>query len=337
VRKEVSLLLLLAAAVALPLVVQSEYFLHIMIMVLFYTVLASSLNLVVGYIGQLSLGHAAFLGIGCYASAMLTIDAGMNAWLAMAVSGIAAAIAGFVIGFITLRLEGHYFVLITLAFAEVLRLVVNNWEEVTRGPLGFPNIPRPSLSIGDLVQIDFSAKAHYYYLALVMVVGTLWVKYRFVNSNLGRASIAIRENPRLAQSIGIDPFYYSMVAFVLGAFFAGLAGSLYAYYISYVGPDVYGFGFMVTMLIMIAIGGRGTIVGPVLGAAIITIVIEELRFIREIRLSVFGILLMLSILFFPKGLVFLPELLKRRGLWPGAPRGGISKASDAGGATGMGT
>jgi branched-chain amino acid transport system permease protein len=330
-RKDIWNIALLAAALALPLVVRSEYFLHIMIMVLFYTVLASSLNLVVGYIGQLSLGHAAFFGIGCYASAMLTIDAGMNAWLAMAISGIAAAIAGIAIGFVTLRLDGHYFVLITLAFAEVLRLVVNNWEEVTRGPLGFPNIPRPSLRIGDLIHVDFSAKAHYYYLALLMVLAMLWVKYRFVHSNLGRASVAIRENPRLAQSVGIDPFFYSMIAFVLGAFFAGLAGSLYAYYISYVGPDVYGFGFMVTMLIMIAIGGRGTIVGPVIGAAIITIVIEELRFIREIRLSVFGILLVLSILFFPKGLIFVPELLRRRGLWPGATRGAPVKA-DADGA-----
>jgi branched-chain amino acid transport system permease protein len=248
------------------------------------------------------------------------------------IAGIAAAVAGFAIGFITLRLDGHYFVLITLAFAEVLRLVVNNWEEVTRGPLGFPNIPRPSLRIGDLVHVDFSSKAHYYYLALILVVAMLWVKYRFVYSNLGRASIAIRENPRLAQSIGIDPFFYSMVAFVLGAFFAGLAGSLYAHYISYVGPDVYGFGFMVTMLIMIAVGGRGTIVGPVIGAAIITIVIEELRFIREIRLSVFGILLVLSVLFFPKGLAFVSELLKRRGLWPGASSAAADKPAGVRGA-----
>lgn len=313
-------LALLAAALALPLVAPNEYFLHIMIMVLFYTILASSLNIIVGYVGQLSLGHAAFLGLGCYTSAMLTVDAGVNVWVAMAAAGVVATIAGFIIGFITLRLDGHYFVLITLSFAEVLRLVVSNWEEVTRGPLGFPGIPRPSIVIGDLVNIDFSSKAHFYYLALAMVVLTLWVKYRFVYSNLGRASMAIRENPRLAQSIGINPFFYSIVAFVLGAFFAGIAGSFYAHYISYVGPDEFGFGFMVTMLIIIAVGGRGTIVGPVLGAVVITYVVEALRDAQEIRLSVFGLLLMLSILFFPKGLVFLPELLKKHGLWPGASR-----------------
>ena len=157
------------AALALPMAVPDEYFLHIMIMVLFYTLLASSLNLIVGYIGQLSLGHAAFLGLGCYTSAMLTVDAGVNIWLAMAAAGVVAMVAGLVIGYITLRLDGHYFVLITLSFAEVLRLVVSNWEEVTRGPLGYPGIARPAIVIGDLVNIDFSSKAHFYYLALAMV------------------------------------------------------------------------------------------------------------------------------------------------------------------------
>ncbi len=331
-RRGMWVIVLVVAAVALPQVVRNEYFLHIMIMALFYTILSSSLNLVVGYIGQLSLGHAAFLGLGCYTSAMLTVDAGVNIWLAMAAAGVVAAVAGLIIGFITLRLDGHYFVLITLAFAEVLRLVVSNWEEVTRGPLGFPGIPRPSIVIGDLVNIDFSSKAHFYYLALAMVALTLWVKYRFVYSNLGRASIAIRENPRLAQSIGINPFYYSMVAFVLGAFFAGLAGSLYAHYISYVGPDEFGFSFMVTMLIIVAVGGRGTIVGPVIGAVIITFVVEALRDAAEIRLSLFGALLVISILFFPKGLVYLPEMLKNHGLWPGAGRAdGANARADAGG------
>ncbi len=319
-RRGLWVIALAVAAVALPLVVRNEYFLHIMIMVLFYTILASSLNLIVGYIGQLSLGHAAFLGLGCYTSAMLTVDAGVNIWLAMAAAGVVAMVGGLVIGYITLRLDGHYFVLITLSFAEMLRLVVSNWEEVTRGPLGFPGIPRPSIVIGDLVNIDFSSKAHFYYLALALVAVMLWVKYRFVYSNMGRASIAIRENPRLAQSIGINPFFYSMVAYVLGAFFAGLAGSFYAHYISYVGPDEFGFSFMVTMLIIIAVGGRGTIVGPVIGAAIITYVVEALRDFQELRLSLFGIMLVLSILFFPKGLVFLPEILKKHGLWPGRSR-----------------
>ena len=301
-----------AASLVLPLLVRDPFLTHIMIVVLLYVVLASSLNLIVGYIGQLSLAHAAFLGIGAYWSTVLTIDYGMNIWLAMATAGVAAALAGVVIGAITLRLEGHYFVLITLAFAEVLRLIALNWVEVTRGPLGFPNVPAPSFSFFGLARFDFGDKAHFYYLILALVFVNLYVTYRFVNSNLGRAAVAIRENRQLAQSVGINPFRYALTAFVIGAFFAGLAGAFYAHYITYVGPEVFGFAFTVTMLIMIIVGGKATIVGPVIGAAIIAVLLEELRFAKEVRLSIFGVLLILCVLFFPNGLVKIADMLKRR-------------------------
>jgi len=299
-------------AFVLPLVVKDPFLTHIMIVVLLYAVLASSLNLIVGYIGQLSLAHAAFLGIGAYWSTILTIDYGWNIWVAMASAGVAAALAGVVIGAITLRLEGHYFVLITLAFAEVLRLVALNWVEVTRGPLGFPNVPAPSLNLFGLARFDFSDKAHFYYLILGLVAVNLYVSYRFVQSNMGRAAVAIRENRQLAQSVGINPFRYALLAFVIGAFFAGLSGAFYAHYITYVGPDVFGFAFTVTMLIMIIVGGKATIVGPVLGAAIIAVLLEELRFAKEVRLSIFGILLILCVLFFRNGLVRIPEMIRRK-------------------------
>lgn len=314
-------------ALALPLAVKDPFLLHIMIVVLLYTVLASSLNLIVGYIGQLSLAHAAFLGIGAYWSTILTVDFGWNVWVAMATSGIAAALAGVVIGAITLRLEGHYFVLITLAFAEVLRLVALNWVEVTRGPLGFPNIPAPSLDLFGLARFDFGSKIHFYYLILGVVAVNLYVTYRFVHSNMGRAAVAIRENRQLAQSVGINPFRYALMAFVIGAFFAGLSGAFYAHYITYVGPEVFGFAFTVTMLIMIIVGGKATIAGPVIGAVIISVLLEELRFAKEIRLSLFGILLILSVLFFPNGLVRIPEMLARW-LKPRAakPEAGLAKS-----------
>jgi branched-chain amino acid transport system permease protein len=311
-QKSVAVLAAAAIALALPAFVRDPFLVHIMIVVLLYAVLASSLNLIVGYIGQLSLAHAAFLGIGAYWSTILSIDYGWNIWVAMASSGIAAALAGVVIGAITLRLEGHYFVLITLAFAEVLRLIALNWVEVTRGPLGFPNVPAPALDFFGLARFDFGEKTHFYYLILGLVFVNLYVTYRFVHSNMGRAAVAIRENRQLAQSVGIYPFRYALTAFVIGAFFAGLSGAFYAHYITYVGPEVFGFAFTVTMLIMIIVGGKATIVGPVLGAAIIAVLLEELRFAKEIRLSVFGILLILSVLFFPNGLVRIPEMLSRR-------------------------
>jgi branched-chain amino acid transport system permease protein len=310
-RNGIAVLVAALLALALPMVVRDQFLIHIMIVVLLYTVLASSLNLIVGYIGQLSLAHAAFLGIGAYWSTILTLDYGWSIWLAMATAGIAAAIAGIVIGAITLRLEGHYFVLITLAFAEVLRLVALNWVEVTRGPLGFPNVPAPSLNFFGLARFDFSSKQHFYYLILALVAVNLYVTYRFVHSNMGRAALAIRENRQLAQSVGIYPFRYALLAFVIGAFFAGLSGAFYAHYITYVGPEVFGFAFTVTMLIMIIVGGKATIVGPVIGAAVIAVLLEELRFAKEIRLSVFGILLILSVLFFPNGLVRIPQMIAR--------------------------
>lgn len=310
-RKTLATVAAAVLALILPLVVRDPFLTHIMVIVLLYAVLASSLNLIVGYIGQLSLAHAAFLGIGAYWSTILTIDYGWNVWVAMATSGIAAAVAGVVIGAITLRLEGHYFVLITLAFAEVLRLVALNWVEVTRGPLGFPNIPAPSLDLFGLARFDFGSKTHFYYLILSVVAVNLYVTYRFVHSNMGRAAVAIRENRQLAQSVGINPFRYALMAFVIGAFFAGLSGAFYAHYITYVGPEVFGFAFTVTMLIMIIVGGKATIAGPVIGAVIISVLLEELRFAKEIRLSLFGILLILSVLFFPNGLVRIPEMLAR--------------------------
>jgi branched-chain amino acid transport system permease protein len=311
-RTKAAITVVALVALALPLLVKDPFLTHIMIVVLLYAVLASSLNLIVGYIGQLSLAHAAFLGIGAYWSTILTIDYGWNIWVAMASAGVAAALAGVVIGAITLRLEGHYFVLITLAFAEVLRLVALNWVEVTRGPLGFPNVPAPSLNLFGLARFDFSSKAHFYYLILGLVAVNLYVSYRFVQSNMGRAAVAIRENRQLAQSVGINPFRYALLAFVIGAFFAGLSGAFYAHYITYVGPDVFGFAFTVTMLIMIIVGGKATIVGPVLGAAIIAVLLEELRFAKEVRLSIFGILLILCVLFFPNGLVRIPQMIRRK-------------------------
>lgn len=307
-RNAAAVLVVAALALALPLLIRDPFLTHIMIVVLLYAVLASSLNLIVGYIGQLSLAHAAFLGIGAYWSTILTIDYGWNIWVAMATAGIAAAIAGVVIGTITLRLEGHYFVLITLAFAEVLRLVALNWVEVTRGPLGFPNVPAPALNLFGVARFDFHDKAHFYYLILALLAVNLYVTYRFVHSNMGRAAVAIRENRQLAQSVGINPFRYALLAFVIGAFFAGLSGAFYAHYITYVGPEVFGFAFTVTMLIMIIVGGKATIAGPVIGAAIIAVLLEELRFAKEIRLSIFGILLVLSVLFFPNGLVRIAQM-----------------------------
>ena len=294
------LVALMALAALLPLVVRDQYLLHIAIMVLFYAVLASSLNLVVGYVGEFSLGHTAFLGTGAYAAAILSTQYGWPMWATVPVAGLLAAVVGVVIGGITLRLQGPFFVIVTLSFAEVLRLVADNWIGLTNGPMGIAGIPQPAL-LGDAGNLG--AKQFYYAVAWVLLAVTLYLSFRFVHSNAGRAAVAVRENRYVAQSIGIRPLSYSMLALVLGALLSGMAGGFYAHYISFVGPEVFRFAFMVSMIIMVLVGGKGTLVGPLIGALLVTFLEEYLREAKELRLSIFGLAVIAIVLFLPRGLM----------------------------------
>lgn len=293
---------LMALAALLPLMVSDQYLLHIAIMVLFYAVLASSLNLVVGYVGEFSLGHTAFLGTGAYAAAILSTQYGWPIWATIPAAGLLAALVGVIIGGITLRLQGPFFVIVTLSFAEVLRLVADNWIALTNGPMGIAGIPQPGW-LGD--SGNLAAKQFYYGVAWVLLAITLYLSFRFVYSNAGRAAVAVRENRYVAQSIGIRPLSYSMMALVLGALLSGMAGGFYAHYISFVGPEVFRFAFMVSMIIMVLIGGKGTLVGPLIGAILVTFLEEYLREAKELRLSIFGLVVIAIVLFLPRGLMSL--------------------------------
>jgi len=216
------------------------------------------------------------------------------------VAGVLAAAGGLVIGSITLRLQGPFFVIVTLAFAEVLRLVADNWVAVTNGPMGIAGVPQPDW-LAHATNLD--AKRFYYAIALALVGVTMWLAWRFVHSPAGRAAVTVRENRYVAQSVGIRPFRYALLAFVLGALFAGMAGGFYAHYISFVGPEVFRFAFMVSMIIMVLMGGKGTLVGPLVGALIVTLLEEYLREAKELRLSLFGAIVMAIVLFMPRGLM----------------------------------
>jgi branched-chain amino acid transport system permease protein len=287
----------LAALIAPAL--SDQYLLHVGIMVLFYLVLAMSLNLVVGYVGEFSLGHTAFLGMGAYTAALASTHLGWPMWLTIPVAGIVAGITGLIVGGITLRLQGPFFVIVTLSFAEVLRLVAANWIGLTNGPMGIAGIAQPAL-LADASSL--AGKRFYYYVALLLVAVTLYLSYRFVYSNAGRAAVAVRENRYVAQSIGIRPLSCALLALGLGATLTGMAGGFYAHYISFVGPEVFGFSFMVSMIIIVLVGGKGTLLGPVLGALLVTILEEYLREVKELRLSLFGLAVMLVVLFMPRGI-----------------------------------
>ena len=196
------LLVALVVALLAPLLLQNQYAMHIGVLIMFSVMLATSFNLIVGYVGEFPLGHTAFLGVGAYTAALFSTRLAMPYHVAELAAPLAAALFGLVIGAITLRLRGPFFVIVTLCFAEVLRLIANNWIGLTNGPMGISGIEKPSWAIaGDALQ----QKVSYYYVGLLLAAISLFVSYRFVYSNIGRAAIAVRENRFVAQSIGISP------------------------------------------------------------------------------------------------------------------------------------
>ncbi len=296
-------------AVLFPFLARSEYLLHIGILVLFWLTLATSFNLIVGYVGEFPLGHAAFSGIGAYAAALMAARLGLPIYATIPAGGLLAALFGLAIGAVTLRLRGPFFVIVTLCFAEVLRLVANNWVALTNGPMGISGVPRPAWIEAHAA---IGQKTMFYAMALAIALVALYVAYRFVHSNFGRAAVAIRENRFVAQSVGISPFRHALVTFVIAACLAGLGGAFYAHYISYVGPEVFGFGFAATMIIMVLLGGRGTLTGPLIGAVVVVVLEEYLRDLKQLEFSVFGLVVMAVVLFVPRGLMGFAAKFRQR-------------------------
>ena len=297
-------------AVALFPLAADRYVMHLAILSGIAVIATSSLNVITGYAGKLSLGHAAFYGIGAYASALLTMSAGWPVWLSMLASAPAAALAALMIGPIVLWLRGAYFIIVTLSYAVVLQLVITNWIDLTNGPMGVLGIPYPSIG-----EFELSSKTSYFYLVAICAVLTVWFISRVVESRIGRAFVGLRENENVAMTIGVNKLRYSLTAFVIAAAFAGFAGALYAHYVSVITPEILGFDIMVGMLVMLTIGGKGTLTGPVLGAVLVTFVPEQLRLVKEYRLSIFGIALMLCVVLLPNGVVSLAPHARRLLAW----------------------
>jgi branched-chain amino acid transport system permease protein len=301
------LAVLALGALTAPFWVRNPYHLHVLIMSGVFTILALSLNLLLGYTGQLSLGHAAFFGIGAYTSALITLRWEWPFWPALAGAAVSSGLAGWAIGRLALRVRGAYFVLVTISFAGVISLVSVNWMDLTNGPLGLPGVPAPELGPWSL-----RTKTAYYYLVLAAAALAYLVCARVVRSRVGRALVALRENEPLAESVGIDGTRYLVLATVLSAGMAGVAGSLYAHYTRFVSPEVFLFSYTVTMVIMVVAGGKGTLAGPVVGAVLFTVLPEALReaMAWQWQLLAYGVLLILLVFFLPRGIV--PALAGRR-------------------------
>jgi len=293
-------IVLFTAAAVTPLVVRDTFVLDSVILILLWGALSAAWNVAGGYAGQVSLGHAAFFGIGAYTSALLSLKLDWSFWLALPSAAAMAGVAGWAIGRLALKLRGAYFVLVTISFAGVISLVSVNWMELTNGPLGLPGIPAPELGPWTL-----RTKRTYYYLVLVAAAFAYLVCYRLVHSRIGRALVALRENEPLAESVGIDATRYLVLAAVISAALAGVAGSLYAHYTRFVSPEVFLFTYTVTMVIMVVAGGQGTLVGPVIGALLFTALPEALReaMAWQWQMLAYGVVLVALVFFLPRGIV----------------------------------
>ena len=310
-------LLYLLLLLSVPLWLHDQYFLHVLITTGIFTIAAMSLNLLLGFTGQLSLGHVAFFGIGAYASALTALGFDVNIfgfrivhepWPALAglACGIVlAGLCGYVIGKLSFKVRGAYFVIVTISFAEVTRLVALNWVELTQGPLALNNIPPFTLSFPALGEYTLWGKIPNYYLVLAVGAAAYLIIRRLVLSRIGRAMIALRENESLATSLGIDVTRFLVLAAVVSAAIAGASGSLYAHFVRIIDPDIFLFIYTVTMVIMVITGGKGTLAGPIVGGLIFGMLPIVLRgFASPVaQWIIYGVLMILVVFFLPRGIV----------------------------------
>lgn len=282
----------------LPFILQSSYFQRVAIMMGIFIVLASSLNLIIGFTGMFSLAHAAFYGIGAYSSALLALKLGLPFWITMPVAGLIAGLFGSFIGLATLRLRETFLVFGTLAFGEIVRIIIMNWTSLTRGPMGIPGIPVPRI-----FGYPLKNYIHYYYLILVFTAVSVLLIRRIYNSKVGRAFVAIREDEIGAATMGVHVFRYKVLAFTIGCTFAGLAGAFYAHFVRFISADQFGVNESFAILTMVALGGTGVIAGPVVGVFILLLFPEVFRFLAEYRMVVYGLILIIVMMFKPEGIV----------------------------------
>lgn len=259
-------------------------------------ILAVSLNLTTGFLGQLALGHAGFMGIGAYGAAIASMNMNLASdtgqlLAATVIGGLIAAVFGIIIGIPALRLKGDYLAIITLGFGEMIRVIVTNLE-ITGGAKGLNGIP---------VLTNFS---HVYWITVLTVV----VLYTLMRSRHGRSIISIRENEIAASAVGVPTAFYKVFAFVLSAFFAGVAGGLYAHYMSILSPGKFGFMYSIEILVIVVLGGMGSITGSIIAAIILTLLPELLREFATYRLLIYAVLLIVMMLFKPSGLLGTKEI-----------------------------
>jgi branched-chain amino acid transport system permease protein len=296
--------LLILFAFSIPQWMTSRFVLHVVIMCCIWAMAATSLNLIMGYTGQINLAHGAFFGIGAYSAGLLMLKVGMSFWPALVLSCLITVGIALFIGPPALRTKGSYFAIGTMCFNVIVTVIIDSWEDLTDGARGLLGIPKPSsipLPFG--YELTFTTMASNYYLVLVSLLLTILIIYRIVHSMMGRTFIAVRGNEELAESLGMSAMRVKLLSFLISTFFAGWAGALYATYIGFLSPEISDYHVTFELLIFCLIGGLGTMTGPLIGALILTVVSELLHGIAVPRMVAYGLLLILTIIFLRGGIV----------------------------------
>ena len=297
------LMVLAIAAVALPALVTLPYFLQLIILALIWVVLAQGQNLIQGFTGYVSIAQAGFMGIGAYSSTLLSVKLGWPVWLSMAAAPLITAALAVVAGYPSLRVKGHYFAIVTLAYNMVIFIVLTTWASLTGGEAGISNVPRPpDVAIGGLVW-RLGDRVGYYYLVLIAAALATVSCALILHSRVGRVLVAIRENETLIEATGVQVWRYKLFAFVFSASLAGLAGALYAHFIGFLNPDAFGVDHSLNAILAVILGGSGTLAGPVVGAFAVIFLPEYLRVAENYRLVIYGLVLVTATIFMPRGLV----------------------------------
>jgi branched-chain amino acid transport system permease protein len=299
-----------SAALALALVALAplglkNYGVYLLTLWCVYVMAGMGLNLTVGYAGQMSIGHAAFLGIGAYTAAIL-MKLGWSFWLVLPAAALLCFAVGLVLGFPALRVQHHYLAFATLGFNVLMYLFFRNEEWLTGGTFGISGIERPRL-----VGLSLDGSAAYFYFTYVSTILLALVLWWLIRSPWGRAFAALRDNPIRAESLGVNIMAYTLLAFAVGAAFAGIAGAYFAALVQFIEPAPFSLTASLMMLLMVIVGGSGRFFGPMLGAAIVILLPEWLRFMKDWYLVMFGLAVVALMIWLPGGLLSIPERLRR--------------------------
>jgi branched-chain amino acid transport system permease protein len=279
------------------------YALNVLMVILFYVLLSVGLDLVSGYCGQFSFATGAFYGIGAYTAAIMTRDLSTPFWVNLPAGAIVSGVFGLLLGIPALRLKGHFLAIVTIAFQTIVYLVISQWTSFTGGQVGLQMANIGEVKLFGTPLFEIATLRGYYYLTLVVAVIGVFVAWRLVASRLGAEWIAIRDDETLASAVGLDATRGKLTAFVASAALAGVAGALTAYSLRGVTPDDYTIWISATVAAMMVIGGRGTFIGPIIGAVFLIVLPEFLGRFAEYKLLLYGVMLVVAITFAPEGLV----------------------------------